>query len=60
VYKLVYGRPVPADVRIGISDGQRTEVISGLADNDTVIIGDSGSGSGAGARPQPGPRRGPF
>jgi HlyD family secretion protein len=60
VYKLVNGRPVPADVRIGISDGQRTEVISGLADNDTVIIGDSGSGSGAGARPQPGPRRGPF
>jgi HlyD family secretion protein len=60
VYKLVNGRPVPADVRIGISDGQRTEVISGLAENDVVITGDAGSGPGGAARTQQGPRRGPF
>jgi HlyD family secretion protein len=60
VYKLVAGRAVPADVRIGISDGQRTEVMSGLADDDVVITGDSGSGPSGAARPQQGPRRGPF
>src|SRR5438874_5038772 len=61
VYKLVDGKPVPADVRIGISDGQRTEVMTGLAENDAVITGDSASGpAGSSARPQQGPRRGPF
>jgi HlyD family secretion protein len=58
LYKLADGKPVPVDVRIGISDGQRTEVISGLADNDSVVVGDLGTGAGA-ARPQ-GTRRGPF
>jgi HlyD family secretion protein len=58
LYKLVNGNPVPVDVRIGISDGQRTEVIGGLADNDAVIVGDLGAAGGA-ARPQ-GARRGPF
>jgi hypothetical protein len=52
----VAGKPAPVDVRIGISDGQRTEVLSGLAENDAVVVGDSGAG---GARPQ-GTRRGPF
>ncbi len=56
LYKLVAGKPVPVDVRIGISDGQRTEVLSGLAENDAVVVGDLGAG---GARPQ-GTRRGPF
>jgi HlyD family secretion protein len=56
VYKVVDGKPVPADIRIGISDGQRTEVLSGLSENDAVVFGDSGVG---GARPQ-GTRRGPF
>jgi HlyD family secretion protein len=56
IYKVVDGKPTPADIRIGISDGQRTEVISGLAENDAVIVGDSGAG---GTRPQ-GARRGPF
>jgi len=58
LYKLADGKPVPIDVRIGISDGQRTEVISGLAENDAVVVGDLGTGAGA-ARPQ-GTRRGPF
>ena len=56
IYKLVNGKPTPADIRIGISDGQRTEVTSGLAENDAVIVGDSAAG---GTRPQ-GARRGPF
>jgi HlyD family secretion protein len=60
VYKLVNGSPVPADVRIGISDGQRTEVISGLAQDDAVITGDSSTGSSGSARGQQGSRRGPF
>jgi HlyD family secretion protein len=58
LYKLADGKPVAVDVRIGISDGQRTEVISGLAENDAVVVGDLGTGAGA-ARPQ-GTRRGPF
>jgi len=57
LYKLADGTPAPVDVRIGISDGQRTEVLSGLAENDAVVVGDSGAAGGA--RPQ-GTRRGPF
>jgi len=57
LYKLEAQKPVPVDVRIGISDGQRTEVLGGLAETDAVIVGDSASGGGA--RPQGG-RRGPF
>ncbi|HYZ88138.1 MAG TPA: efflux RND transporter periplasmic adaptor subunit, partial [Myxococcales bacterium] len=60
VYKLEGSKPVPVDVRIGISDGQRTEVMSGLADNDAVIVGDSATGGAGAGRPQQGPRRGPF
>jgi HlyD family secretion protein len=56
LYKVADGKPVPVDVRIGISDGQRTEIVSGLAENDAVVVGDLGAG---GARPQ-GTRRGPF
>ncbi|HMC35820.1 MAG TPA: efflux RND transporter periplasmic adaptor subunit [Myxococcales bacterium] len=57
LYKLEGDKPVPVDVRIGISDGQRTEVMSGLAETDSVIVGDSAAGGSA--RPQGG-RRGPF
>jgi len=56
LYKVVDSKPAPVDVRIGISDGQRTEVVSGLAENDAVVVGDSSAGA---ARPQ-GTRRGPF
>jgi hypothetical protein len=44
-------------VSTGISDGRLSEVLSGLADGDQVIVGDSSS---AGAAPASGPRRGPF
>jgi HlyD family secretion protein len=33
------GVPAPAMVEIGISDGKVTEVVSGLAEGDTVIVG---------------------
>ena len=54
VYKVKYGKPVPVFVRVGFSDGQRTELIEGLADGDRVIVGGGESGA-SGAR-----RRGPF
>jgi HlyD family secretion protein len=56
VYKLQDGKPVPVNVRVGISDGQRTEVLAGLSEGDQVIVGDS---AGGGTKPQAG-RRGPF
>jgi HlyD family secretion protein len=56
VYKLQDGKTVPVNIRVGISDGQRTEVLAGLNEGDQVIVGDTASG---GARPQAG-RRGPF
>jgi HlyD family secretion protein len=55
VFKLENGMPVAVPLRLGISDGQRTEVLEGLADGVQVIVGDSSSGG----KPS-GPRRGPF
>jgi HlyD family secretion protein len=57
VYKLEGGRPVAVAIRVGLSDGQRSEVLSGLSDGDAVITGggDAGSASSAAQR-----RRGPF
>jgi len=56
VYKVENGRPVPVLVRVGFSDGQRTELIEGLADGDRMIVGGGESrGSAQSAR-----RRGPF
>jgi len=56
VYKLdATGKPVPAIVRVGLSDGQRTEVLDGLAEGDKVVVGEAGA---AGAPRQQ--RRGPF
>jgi HlyD family secretion protein len=58
VYKLVDGKPVQAIIHTGISDGQRTEVVSGLAEGDKVIVGADGGTSGSASG---GPRRrGPF
>ena len=56
VYKLENGKPVPVNIRIGLSDGQRTEVIEGLSEGDRVIVG--GGDAAAGAQQQR--RRGPF
>jgi HlyD family secretion protein len=40
VYKLVDGKPEQLTIRIGATDGSRTEIIGdGLAEGDLVIIG---------------------
>ena len=47
---------VPVTVRVGLSDGQRSEVIDGLAEGDKVVVGEAGA-AGTQQRQQ---RRGPF
>jgi HlyD family secretion protein len=42
------GVPAPATIEIGISDGRMTEVVSGLADGETVIVGVVGAEQPAG------------
>jgi len=39
VYQLDNGEPKAVEVRLGLSDGMSTEVVSGLKENDEVIIG---------------------
>jgi HlyD family secretion protein len=39
VYVLENGEPKAVEVRLGLSDGMSTEVISGLKENEEVIIG---------------------
>src|SRR5688572_10995684 len=39
VYTLEAGAPKPVDVRLGLTDGATTEVVSGLAEGAEVIIG---------------------
>ena len=55
VYRLEGGVPVAVAVRLGISDGARTEVVDGLSGGDSVIVGAGGEA----AAPQKA-RRGPF
>jgi HlyD family secretion protein len=56
VYRLENGKPVAVNIRVGLSDGQRTEVIEGLAEADKVIVG-GGDGTGSSTQQR---RRGPF
>jgi HlyD family secretion protein len=56
VFKVENGKPVPVQIRAGLSDGQRTEVLEGLGEGDKVIVG--GSDTAAGGQAQR--RRGPF
>jgi HlyD family secretion protein len=39
VYRLVDGKAVVTPVKIGVSDATQTQIVSGLADDDRVIIG---------------------
>jgi HlyD family secretion protein len=39
IYVLEDGAPKPVDVRLGLSDGMSTEVVSGLDENAEVIVG---------------------
>ena len=64
VYKLVNGGPQAVRVRIGLADGQRTEVEGDLAEGNPVIVSGGGSSNAnsnpsAAKAPQRGPR-GPF
>jgi HlyD family secretion protein len=51
-WRLQSGRPVRVPVVTGISDGQRTEVISGLAEGDQVVLADPVAANGG--------KHGPF
>lgn len=76
VYVLRNGEPEPVDVRVGLSDGTSTEILSGdLKEGDKVVLdaitqgqkapptsvpGMSGGGGGAGGGGGGGGRRAPF
>jgi HlyD family secretion protein len=68
VWKLgAGGVPAPAPIEIGISDGKMTEVVSGLGEGETVIVGVVGveqpaqqPGGGPGGRPERNRRFGRF
>lgn len=45
IYVLASGQPQPVPVKLGISDGINTEVIEGLKETDSVVIGSTGSSS---------------
>jgi HlyD family secretion protein len=57
VHVLEGGEPRPVDVRIGLSDGTSTEVLSGLTEGQEVIIGTvdaraAGPGGASGGLPR--------
>jgi HlyD family secretion protein len=39
VYVLADGKAIERQVKIGLSDGQKTEILEGLAEGDAVIVG---------------------
>jgi HlyD family secretion protein len=47
VFMLENGEPKPVEVRLGLSDGMSTEVVSGLSENQEVIIGTADARSSA-------------
>jgi RND family efflux transporter MFP subunit len=49
VIVLRNGRPTPVRVKLGISDGTFSEVISGLNGGETVVVGEANGSIGAGA-----------
>src|SRR5688572_14616093 len=60
VYVLENGKPKSADVRLGLTDGTATEVVSGLAEGAEVIIGSADARAGAAGSPAGGLPRGRF
>ena len=52
-YRLEGARPVRVNLLVGISDGQQTEVVSGLSEGDRVVLADEAQGAPRG-------KRGPF
>ncbi len=53
LYVLQDGKPVERVVKTGLSDGERTEVLDGVRENETVIVGNAPKGAAA---PAGGPR----
>jgi HlyD family secretion protein len=53
VYVLAEGKPVERLVKIGLSDGQRTEILEGISEGDAVVLG---LGQKSGPATQGGPR----
>jgi HlyD family secretion protein len=61
VWVLQEGAPVPLDVRLGLTDGSSTEIVSGhLAEGAEVIVGDNRGGTAATLDTGGGPRERPF
>ena len=49
-YRLEGTKPVRVALLVGISDGQRTEVVSGLSEGDQVVLADASASSHRGNR----------
>jgi HlyD family secretion protein len=60
VYLLEDSQPKAVDVRLGLTDGTSTEVVSGLAEGAEVIIGTADARAGAPGAPAGGLPRGRF
>ena len=52
-YRLEGGRAVRVALAVGISDGRRTEVLSGLAEGNEIILADASSAAGHGGKHGP-------
>jgi HlyD family secretion protein len=51
LWVLQAGKPTERAVQIGLSDGQKTEILEGLAEGDLVIVGQGGTGTGPAQAP---------
>ncbi|MFL5422016.1 MAG: efflux RND transporter periplasmic adaptor subunit [Myxococcales bacterium] len=49
-YRLEGTKPVKVALLVGISDGHRTEVVSGLSEGDEVVLGEASASKRGGAR----------
>jgi multidrug efflux pump subunit AcrA (membrane-fusion protein) len=54
------GQPAPVRIRIGTSDDQFTQVLSGLQPGDQVVIGGGGPAGSTGGQGTGGPAGGLF
>lgn len=50
LWLLQDGKPVERQVQIGLSDGQKTEILDGLSEGDKVVVGLGGAGQGGQSR----------
>ena len=57
LYRLDNNKPVRVAVKAGLADGRRVEILEGVAEGDTVILGEM---TGGAQKPPKGFRRGPL